>query len=115
MPKPTVPSGELRHRVTLRTRVKSRGSTGSGTTSNSDSAGTYWARVIPSDGREYERSGLAAASEVTHVVTMRRIPAAAALTSDDAIVFKQRVLEIVAIENAGEENVLLNFVCRETR
>lgn len=106
-------AGELNQRVKLRTRTPGKDSTGAPIVSNADSQ-TYAANIATTSGREFENAGVTV-GEATHVVTMRAFTATKAMTNKDSIVFGTRVFEILTIQNVGEENVVLAFVCKEER
>ncbi|MFQ5625592.1 MAG: phage head closure protein [Methyloligellaceae bacterium] len=103
-------AGQLRHRV----QVQSRSSTTSGgeLSDTWSTVATVWADIDPLTGREL----LAAhqtQSEATIRVAMRYGSELKDLTSDDRLLFKGRVLEIIEAKNASERNEEWHLLCKE--
>ena len=107
-------SGELRHRVTIRSRTSQKDATGAPSYSENTPATKFPALVQTVAGREHEYAK-ALALEATHLVTMRYNTTTAAVGRNDAFIFSTRVLEVEAVENVREENTVLIFACKELR
>jgi len=100
--------GRLRHRVTVQEPVESQADDGQVTVTWSK-IGVRWAAVEPVRGREIIANEQLI-GEVSHKVTLRYMKT---LTARHRFLYRDRVLEIVQMINPGEQNLLLECLCKE--
>ena len=101
-------SGDLRHRVELQQRVKSRNAVGEETYSWLTYA-TVWAAVEPLTGRElYEAQQISA--EVTVRVRVRYLKS---VSVEHRVLFDSRGFNVNFVQNIEERNRELVLLCKE--
>lgn len=111
--KPDIAAGRRNKPVNLRIATVTTDANGGVVKSATvDSEEIYWAEINPLTGREFEDANRLKA-DVTHVIRMLYSPATAALKPKDAIVYNNRVFEIVSKLNPEEKNVLWELMCKE--
>lgn len=114
MGRTAINSGQLREQVQYIVRVKGQDATGGPDVTDGTPSAAIWARVETISGREFDRDGVVSTEETTHIVTTRYYAASTAgLTTSDAFLWNSRTLEIEAINNVGNEDVYIEFACRE--
>lgn len=91
-------AGDLRHRVTIQSRIQARTPQG-GFTYTWATVNTAWAKVSPSAGNEYYFSD-EVRSKMTHSIIMRA--QSAALTPDMQLLFGTRIFNIVDVRLIDE-------------
>jgi len=101
-------SGDLRHRVELQQRVKSRNAVGEETYTWFTYA-TVWAAVEPLTGRElYEAQQISA--EVTVRVRVRYLKS---MSTEHRVLFDSRGFNVNFVQNLEERNRELVLLCKE--
>jgi SPP1 family predicted phage head-tail adaptor len=101
-------AGSLRHRVQIQTFSEARDADG-GITPTWTTAATRWASVEPLRGNEFFNASQVKGN-VTHRVVMRYY---AGLTPTDRIVHDSRNLNIVAVLNPDERNIMTEVLATE--
>jgi len=104
--------GKLRHTVQLQ---RLEPNTDTNTVGEDIQAYAEYAVVFASintmSGQELERAQQISA-EATHKVTVRYVDG---VTVQDRVIFDNRIMEVTAIDNPEERNVMLILLCKEVR
>ena len=100
--------GKLRHRVELHQVGSNQDSYGQSvrTWTKYD---TVWASIIPLQGRELEHAKQISA-ETNFKVTIRYNKN---VTVEDRVIFNERILEVTAVINVHEQNIMQFLFCKE--
>jgi SPP1 family predicted phage head-tail adaptor len=110
----TIRSGQLRHRITVEKKVRSRSSFGEETVSWSTDI-SVWAAVMPLSGNQYFASRQLQ-SGVTHRVRARYFTLSNSTLVQPGycrIKFDGRPFTIISAINPDERSIYLDFMCAE--
>ena len=107
-------NGDLRHRITIQTRVITKNSYGENTIAWNDDA-TYWAAIWPVSAKEYFNAQQVQAG-VTHKIRIRyrTLGDGTRINPECRIKYNTRYFGIKSVINPDERNIYLDMLCEES-
>lgn len=107
-------AGKLDRRITIQRRTATLDGFGTEDQNTWTDVLPCWSRVAMQGGREFERARLILAN-IDKLFVARYCSELSAVTEKDRIRFGANVYDIGLVENVGERNIELRFLCTQHR